>query len=118
MTLNAAAMTAAVAPFFGQDLKALKISQSIDDSAWATSATGTLYATDSSAKTVDAITGPFKAGTMYTAVTPCNANNAPANCPAAGFPANYLGAVNLTTGVVSKVTVSGPLTPKGITFVP
>jgi hypothetical protein len=102
----------------GQNLKALKISQSVDDSAWATSATGTLYATDSSASTVDAITGPFKAGTMYTAVTPCNANNAPANCPAAGFPANYLGSVNLMTGVVSKVTVSGPLTPKGMTFVP
>jgi hypothetical protein len=102
----------------GQNLKVLKIAQSVDDSAWATSATGTLYATDSAANTVDAVTGPFKTGTMYTAVTPCNANNAPTNCPAAGFPANYLGEVNTTTGAISKVTVSGPLTPKGMTFVP
>ena len=102
----------------GQNLKVLKISQSVDDSAWATSATGTLYATDSTADTVDAITGPFTTGTMYTAVTPCNANNAPTNCPATGFPANYLGVVNLTTGTVTAAPVNGPLTPKGMTFVP
>ena len=102
----------------GKNLKVLKISQSVDDSAWATSATGTLYVTDSGANTVDAVTGSFTPGTMYTSVTPCNANSAPNVCPAAGFPANYLGTVNLTTGAVSKATITFPITPKGMTFVP
>ncbi len=102
----------------GQTVQVLKISNSIDDSAWATSATGTLYATDSTASTVDAITGTFTPGTMYAAVTPCNADNAPTNCPAPGFLANSLGTINLTTGAVGKVTVNVPLTPKGLIFVP
>ena len=101
-----------------QTLKVLKISQSVDDVAWATSATGTLYATDSSADTVDAITGPFKPGTAYTAVTPCNANSAPATCPAPpAWPVNSLGTINLTTGAVTTV-YHGPMTPKGLVFVP
>jgi hypothetical protein len=102
----------------GQTLKVLKISQSVDDVAWATSATGTLYATDSSADTVDAITGPLKPGTAYTAVTPCNANSAPTTCPAPpAWPVNSLGTINLTTGAVTTV-YHGPMTPKGLVFVP
>jgi len=101
-----------------QTLKVLKISQSVDDVAWATSATGTLYATDSSADTVDAITGPLKPGTAYTAVTPCNANSAPTTCPAPpAWPVNSLGTINLTTGAVTTV-YHGPMTPKGLVFVP
>jgi hypothetical protein len=102
----------------GQNLQVLKISQSVDDSAWATSASGTLYTTDSSADTVDAITGSFTPGTLYTAVTPCNANSAPSTCPGPGYSANYLGTIDLKTGTVGKVTVSGPVTPKGMVFVP
>jgi hypothetical protein len=102
----------------GQNLQVLKISNSVDDSAWATSASGTLYATDSSADTVDAITGTFTPGTAYTAVTPCNANSAPSTCPGPGYSANYLGTINLKTGAVGKVTVIGPVTPKGLIFVP
>jgi hypothetical protein len=102
----------------GQNLKVLKISNSVDDTAWATSATGTLYTTDSSANTIDAITGPFTPGTAYTAVTPCNASSAPTNCPAPGYPANTLGTINLTTGAVDNVTVIGPVNPKGLIFVP
>ena len=102
----------------GQNLKVLKISNSVDDTAWATSATGTLYTTDSSANTVDSVTGPFTPGTAYTAVTPCNANGAPTNCPAPGFPADTLGTINLTTGAVNNVTVVGPVNPKGLIFVP
>ena len=101
-----------------QTLKVLKISQSVDDVAWATSATGTLYATDSSADTVDAITGPLKPGTAYTAVTPCNSNSAPTTCPAPpAWPVNTLGTINLTTGAVTTV-YHGPMTPKGLVFVP
>jgi hypothetical protein len=103
----------------GQNLKVLKISNPIDDSAWATSASGTLYTTDSGADSVDAITGPFKPGTAYTAVTPCNANSAPAVCPAPPtYGPNYLGSINLKTGAVGKVTVVGPVAPKGMVFVP
>jgi hypothetical protein len=102
----------------GQNLHVLKISNSVDDTAWATSATGSLYTTDSSANTVDAITGSFTPGTAYTAVTPCNANSAPSTCPGPGFPVNSLGAINLKTGAVSTVTVNGPVQPKGLIFVP
>ena len=102
----------------GQNLHVLKIPKPVDDTAWATSASGTLYVTDSSANTVDAVTESFTPGTAYTAVTPCNANSAPANCPAPGYPANSLGTINLTTGALSSVTVIGPLTPKGMVFVP
>jgi hypothetical protein len=102
----------------GQNLQVLKISNSVDDIAWATSATGTLYTSDSSADTVNAITGPFKPGTAYTAVTPCNANSAPTTCPGPGFPANSLGTIDLTTGAVSNVTIGGAIAPKGMVFVP
>ncbi|HEY6316253.1 MAG TPA: hypothetical protein VIY52_36345 [Streptosporangiaceae bacterium] len=102
----------------GQNLQVLKISNSVDDIAWATSATGTLYTTDSTANTVDAITGTFTPGTAYTAVTPCNANSAPSTCPGPGYPANSLGAINLNTGAVSNVAIIGAITPKGLIFVP
>ncbi len=105
-------------PASGQSLQVLKISNSVDDTAWATSATGTLYTTDSTANTVDAITGPFTPGTAYTAVTPCNANSAPSTCPGPGYAANSLGTINLQTGAVSNVTVIGPVAPKGLIFVP
>jgi hypothetical protein len=105
----------------GQNLQVLKLSNPVDDTALATSASGTLYTTDSTADSVDAITGSFTPGTAYTAVTPCNANSAPAVCPVTGsatYGPNYLGTINLETGAVSKVTVVGPVTPKGMIFVP
>jgi hypothetical protein len=98
----------------GQNLQVLKISNSVDDTAWATSATGTLYTTDSGANTVDAITGSFTPGTAYTAVTPCNANSAPSTCATL----NSLGTINLKTGAVGNVVVNGPVQPKGMIFVP
>jgi len=103
----------------GQNLQVLKISIPVDDTAWATSATGSLYTTDSGADTVDAITGSFKPGTVYTAVAPCNANSAPTVCPAPPhYPLNSLGTINLQTGAVSNVVVNGAVTPKGLIFVP
>ncbi len=102
----------------GQNLQVLKLPTPVDDIAWATSASGTLYATDSTANTVDAITGSFTPGTAYTAVTPCNANNAPTTCPGPGFAANSLGTINLKTGAIGNVTVIGALAPKGLIFVP
>jgi hypothetical protein len=57
-------------------------------------------------------------GTAYTSVTPCNANSAPTVCPASGYPGNSLGTINLKTGAIGKVSVIGPLAPKGLIFVP
>ena len=105
-------------PASGTSLQVLKLSQSVDDVAWATSATGTLYTTDSSSNTVDAITGTFTPGTAYTAVTPCNANSAPSTCPAPGYAANSVGTIDLTTGKIGTVANVGLVTPKGMIFVP
>jgi hypothetical protein len=103
----------------GQNLQVLKISNPVDDTAWATSASGSLYTTDSSADTVDAITGSFTPGTAYTAVAPCNANSAPTVCPSPpAYPPNSLGTINLKTGAVGTVTVTGVVSPKGLIFVP
>src|SRR5579872_4461703 len=102
----------------GQDLHVLKVSSSVDDIAWATSASGTLYTSDSAANTVDAITGPFTPGTAYAAVTPCNANSAPSTCPAPGYGVNYLGTIDLTTGTIGTVPITGVVTPKGMVVVP
>jgi hypothetical protein len=102
----------------GKNLQVLKISNSVDDTAWATSASGTLYTTDSTSDTVDAITGPFTPGTAYTAVTPCNANSAPSTCPGPGYPANSLGTIDLKTGKVGNIAIDGLVNPKGLIFVP
>ena len=102
----------------GQNLQVVNINNAVDDSAVATSASGTLYMTDSSADSVVALTGPFKPGTVYTAIAPCNANSAPSTCPnPPAWPPNSLGAINLTTGAVTT-TYHGPITPKGMVFVP
>ena len=105
-------------PASGTSLQVLKLSQSVDDVAWATSATGTLYTTDSSSNTVDAITGTFTPGTVFTAVTPCNANSAPSTCPAPGYAANSLGTIDLTTGKVGSVATDLAVNAKGLIFVP
>ena len=69
--------------------------------------------------TVDAITGSFKPGTAYTAVAPCNANSAPAVCPAPpSYPINSLGTINLKTGAVGQVALTGVVAPKGLIFLP
>jgi hypothetical protein len=100
-------------------LQVLSLPTSVDDTAWATGRRGLLYATDSSADTLDIVSGVFSMGTAYTAVTPCNANSAPATCPGPGFPPNYLGTINLTTGAIAKVATTGAaLQPKGLLFVP
>ena len=98
-------------------LSVLRLSQSVDDTAWATSHDGRLYATDNGAGTVDVVTGPFTPGSVFTAVTPCDANGAPATCPGPGYPANYLGSLNPWTGHISRVPVHGAaLNPQGMLF--
>jgi hypothetical protein len=102
-----------------QSLTALHLPASIDDSAWATSPHGALYTTDATADTVDTVTGWFTVGTMYSSVTPCDSNSAPATCPGPGYPANYLATTNMTTGALTRVPLTGPvLNTKGMIFVP
>jgi hypothetical protein len=78
-----------------QHLTVLALSQSVDDTAWATSWHGT-----------------------FVAVTPCDANGAPATCPGPGYPPNYLGQLNMYTGKITPVSLHGPsFEPQGMIFV-
>lgn len=100
-----------------QSLSVLDLSQSINDSAWITSGEGTLYITDNADNLVEALRGHFHPGTVFVAATPCSANSAPSTCPAPGFPANYLGTLDLDTGVVSPLNLGRvSLQPEGILF--
>jgi hypothetical protein len=100
-----------------QHLWVLKLSQSVDDTAWSTSWHGSFYATDNGADTVDVILGSFWPGTAFVAVTPCGANNAPATCPGPGFPNNYLGHLNMFNGQILNVSLRGAsLHPQGLIF--
>jgi hypothetical protein len=102
----------------GSHLSVLSLSQSVDDTAWARSRAGALYATNTGGDTVDVVTGRFRPGTIIVAVTPCDADNAPATCPGPGFPANYLGQLNPWTGHISRVRLAGPvLNPQGLVFI-
>ena len=102
----------------GAGLSVLSITKSVDDTAWVTSHDGALYTTDATADTLDVVYGGLGVGTAYTAVTPCNANSAPSTCPAPGYSANCLGTVNLTTGALTAVPLSGAaVQPKGLMFV-
>ncbi len=102
----------------GDRLRVLSLSQSVDDTAWASGWGGRIFGSDSSADTIDVVTGPFVPGTVFVAVTPCDAGNAPSTCPAPGFPANYLGTLNPWTGNISPVSLVGPsFQPKGLIFI-
>jgi len=102
----------------GQHLWVLGLSNSVDDTAWSTSWNGAFYATSTSDDTVDVINGLFWPGTAFVSVTPCDANNAPATCPGPGFPANYIGHLNMYNGQISRVSLRGaPLHPQGMIFV-
>jgi hypothetical protein len=101
-----------------QHLSVLSLSQSVDDTAWATSWHGAFYATDHDGDTVDVVSGIFWPGTALVAVTPCDAANAPATCPGPGFPSNYLGQLNMYNGEITRVWTHGAsLEPGGMIFV-
>jgi hypothetical protein len=95
-----------------QRLFELPLTQSVDDTAWATSTDGAFYVTDQVNNTVDAITGHFNPGQAVTVATPCDANNALPTCGP-----NYLASLDVFTGAVSRVKVSGvPVVPHGGLF--
>ncbi len=102
----------------GRRLAVLRLSQSVDDTAWARSPSGHLYGADTSGDTIDVVTGRFPAHSVFVAVTPCDADNAPATCPGPGFPPNYLGSLNPRTGHITRVRLRGPaFEPQGMVFV-
>jgi hypothetical protein len=98
----------------GQELSVLSLDQSVDDTAWTTEPGGALYASDSSADTVNAISGDFRPGTAFSSATPCSANSAPSTCTTP----NFLGRLDLTSGHVSPVSLGASLAPGGLIFVP
>lgn len=101
----------------GSHLAVLKLANSVDDTAWPTSRFGAIYGANTSGGTIDEVTGPFRPGSVFVAVTPCDANDAPATCPAPGFPPNYLGQLNPWTGAITAVSLTGPtFEPQGLLF--
>jgi hypothetical protein len=101
-----------------QSLSVLHLSSSVDDTAWPTPG-GALYVTDNGGDTVTRISGPFKAGSVFVADTPCDENSAPSTCPGPGYPSNYLGLLNPLNGVIARVPLIGPaVQPQGMLFVP
>ncbi len=102
-----------------QSVSVLKLTDSVDDTAWASDSTGAIYTTDNGNDTINKITGPFVRGSVYVAATPCDAATAPSTCPGPGFPANYLGQLNPDTGAITQLAVGGPaVTPQGMLFMP
>lgn len=96
-----------------QQLSVLSLDQAINDTAWATSTHGALYATDASSDSVDALSGHFAPGTAFVAATPCDANS-----PSSGCSPNFLGVLDMATGHVSPSPLGGSLAPGGLLFVP
>ena len=102
-----------------QALSVLKLSDSVDDTAWASDRFGAIYTTDNSNDTVNKITGPFTRGEVFVADTPCDANDAPSTCPGPGLPPNFLGQLNPETGSITRVHLNGPaVAAQGMYFRP
>jgi hypothetical protein len=103
---------------FGRYLWVLKLTHSVDDTAWARSPSGKLYGDNTSQDEVEVVTGPFRPGSIWEAVTPCDENSAPATCPAPGYLPNYLGTLNPWTGLLTRVPLAGPsFRPQGMVFI-
>jgi hypothetical protein len=105
-------------PSPGHHLSVLKLTHSVDDTAWARSASGKLYGDNTSQDEVEVVTGSFPLGSIWAAVTPCDENGAPATCPTKGYPPNYIGTLNPWTGLLTRVSLAGPsFQPQGLVFV-
>ncbi len=102
-----------------QSLAVLNLSASVDDTAWPSTSDGAIYTTDNDNDTINRITGPFRPGEVFAAVTPCDQNDAPATCPGPGFPPNYLGTIDPWTGQITQIGLAGPaVEPQGMLFLP
>lgn len=102
-----------------QPLQVLSLSASVDDSAWPSDSNDVAYTTDNSADEIIEVTGPFQRGSEIAAVTPCDSNNAPSTCPGPGYPANYLGSIDPSTGAITPLSVAGvSFEPQGLLLLP
>lgn len=90
-------------------LSVLDLSQSINDSAYITNASGELLVSDPTKDEVLALTGPMRPGQVIVAATPSSANN-PVNVP------NYLATLNLSNGTVTPIEGVKNVVPQGILF--
>ncbi len=74
-----------------------------------------IFGPNNDGDTIDKVTGTFwPQGAAFVAVAPRDANNVPATCPGPGFPANYLGLLDMWSGQITPVTLHGPrLEPQG-----
>lgn len=90
-------------------LAVLRLSQSVDDTAYITDSSGTLLITDGADNEVFEVTGNLPMGAALTAVTPGDANQ-PVNAP------NYLGRIDLSTGNVTSVITT--IQAKGLLYIP
>jgi hypothetical protein len=104
-----------VADSTGKQLSVLKLPPvGLDDTAWPSGSSGTLYITDNSADLIYKVTGPFQKGPEVIAASPCDANSAPTSC----LLKKYLGQVDMNTGAVTKLPLTEFIQPKGLLWVP
>ena len=103
-----------------QSLSVLTLSDSVDDTAWASDAGGALSTRPTTPTTRSTRSpGPSARGDVFVADTPCDANDAPSTCPAPGFPPNFLGQLNPETGSITRVRLIGPaVAAQGMYFRP
>ncbi len=87
-----------------QSLFRLPLGTQVDDTAWATSANGTLYFTDGGSNKVYSLTANFTPGTVFV--------SSPSDSGVAGF----VGTLDLSTGNITPIT-AGLNSPKGLVFV-
>jgi hypothetical protein len=100
------------------NLWVLKLTDSVDDTAWVSNPNGRLFGSDQTSDTIDMVSGRFPRGAILAAETPCDANDAPATCPGPGFGPNTLDYLNPWTGVLTKVNASGPAyAAQGMVFI-
>jgi hypothetical protein len=86
-----------------QHLQVLNLAQSVNDTVFASGHSQTLWVTDPTANTVDAVTGPFQSGQAISAVTPTGASN-------------WLGSLNLNTGALTPISQLAAIHPSGLLF--
>lgn len=88
-----------------QTLQVLSVAQPLDDTAFVTGSTQTLWVTDPTHNTIDAVTGPVTGGEAVTAVTP---DAGPA----------YLATLNLSDGTLTPIKELSAIQPKGLLLSP
>lgn len=86
-----------------QHIQVLNLPQPVNDTVFATTRARTLWVTDPTADTVDAITGPFTPGQAISAVTPNSG-------------ATSLATLNLTTGTLTPIPQLAAIHPEGLLF--